>query len=395
MQCLFRFHFPYFASVTNSPNKALNPLPVHGKLRAFKPLACRRTLVNRIHTLQLYRLARPLLFSLAPELSHDITLRLLSSKAVASILRAALPAPVQDPVELMGCRFANRVGLAAGLDKNANSVIGLEALGFGFLEVGTVTPLAQPGNPRPRMFRLVEHEAIINRMGFNNQGLEAMLEKLASLASHRSLVPLGINIGKNKLTPADKAVDDYLVCLDAVYSQADYITINLSSPNTPGLRDLQFGEQLDALLLAIREKRKFLDDIDGKRTPVLVKIAPDMARDDLLSVVDRMVVFGFDGVIATNTTIDREAVQGSRHAGETGGLSGLPLYDASTGVVEALSGHLQGALCIVGVGGIHTPEQAVNKIRAGADLVQLYSGIIYRGPGLVYEAASAISDMRC
>jgi len=269
---------------------------------------------------------------------------------------------------------------------------GMQALGFGFLEVGTVTPLAQPGNPEPRMFRLTEQQAIINRMGFNNDGLESMLERLEKLRRNPLQVPLGINLGKNKSTPADRAIDDYLQGLDAAFELADYITINLSSPNTPGLRDMQFGEPLDALLLALSERRARLIDQYGDYTPLLVKLAPDMSTEDLLRVSDRLVHFGMDGVIATNTTIDRSLVSDSPYANEAGGLSGSVLYERSTAVVASLAQHLKGALVIVGVGGISSGDDAVGKMAAGADLVQIYSGLIYQGPGLVRECAQAIKE---
>jgi len=268
----------------------------------------------------------------------------------------------------------------------------MQSLGFGFLEVGTVTPLAQPGNPEPRMFRLTEQQAIINRMGFNNDGLESMLERLEKLRRNPLQVPLGINLGKNKSTPADRAIDDYLQGLDAAFELADYITINLSSPNTPGLRDMQFGEPLDALLLALSERRARLIDQYGDYTPLLVKLAPDMSTEDLLRVSDRLVHFGMDGVIATNTTIDRSLVSDSPYANEAGGLSGSVLYERSTAVVASLAQHLKGALVIVGVGGISSGDDAVGKMAAGADLVQIYSGLIYQGPGLVRECAQAIKE---
>lgn len=335
----------------------------------------------------MYRCLRPLLFSLNPEVSHDLTLSSMAVAGRTGVLKALSPTPVSDEVELMGLRFRNKVGLAAGLDKNAECIPAWQDLGFGFIEVGTVTPLPQAGNPKPRMFRLPEHQAIINRMGFNNYGVEALVKNVAQAKLADIQVPLGINIGKNKSTPADKAADDYLACMEAVYALADYITVNLSSPNTPGLRDLQFGEALDELLTAIADKRRQLADQQSKQLPILVKIAPDMADEDLLSVVDRLVEFGIDGVIATNTTIDRASVAGSVHADEAGGLSGQVLHEKSTAVVRLLSEHLQGAMTIIGVGGICSADDAEKKIAAGADLVQLYSGLVYRGPGLIHEAA--------
>lgn len=342
----------------------------------------------------MYKKIRPLLFSMNPEVAHDLTLSLLGAAGNSGLAKCLLPAPIDDPVDLLGCRFANRVGLAAGLDKNAACVKGMAALGFGFIEVGTVTPKPQPGNDKPRMFRLAEHDAIINRMGFNNQGLTALTQRVAALRKSGLSCPLGINIGKNKLTPADQAADDYTQCLTAVAHLADYVTVNLSSPNTPGLRDLQFGDELQKLLSAIVNTRAALADKIGRLTPLLVKIAPDMARDDLLSVADQLQASGIDGIIATNTTIDKTAVAGSMHCHEAGGLSGAVLFEKSTEIVATLSQHLGGEMVIVGVGGINSPEQAVAKIEAGADLVQLYSGLIYQGPSLVRDSAIAIRNAK-
>ena len=343
----------------------------------------------------MYKQLRPLLFSLNPEVAHDLTLGLLGVAGYSGLAKRLLPAPIDDPIELLGCRFSNRVGLAAGLDKNAACVKGMEALGFGFIEVGTVTPKPQPGNDKPRMFRLSEHEAIINRMGFNNQGLSVLTQRVAAIRKSGLSCPLGINIGKNKLTTAEHAADDYTQCLTAVAHLADYVTINLSSPNTPGLRDLQFGDELQKLLTAIVSKRSELADQSGRRVPLLVKIAPDMAHDDLLSVADQLQANGIDGIIATNTTIDKQTVKGHEHCDEAGGLSGRVLFEKSTEIVATLSQHLGNEMVIVGVGGINSPEQAVAKIAAGADLVQLYSGLIYQGPSLIRQSASAICDAQC
>ena len=358
----------------------------------------------------MYKQIRPLLFSINPEVAHDLTLSLLGAAGNSGLAKRLLPAPVEDPVELLGCRFTNRVGLAAGLDKNAACVKGMAALGFGFIEVGTVTPKAQPGNDKPRMFRLAEHEAIINRMGFNNQGLDALTQRVTALRQSGLSVPLGINIGKNKITSAEQAASDYTQCLTQVAHLADYVTINLSSPNTPGLRDLQFGDELQKLLVAIVDKRSELADQSGRLTPLLVKIAPDMARDDLLSVADQLHANGIDGIIATNTTIDKTSVKGSDHCDEAGGLSGSVLFEKSTEIVSTLSQHFRSGspirsgshsgsshasandMVIVGVGGINSPAQAVEKIAAGADLVQLYSGLIYQGPSLIRQSALAIRD---
>ena len=343
----------------------------------------------------MYKQLRPLLFSLNPEVAHDLTLGLLSVAGNSGLAKCLLPAPIDDPIELLGCRFSNRVGLAAGLDKNAACVKGMAALGFGFIEVGTVTPKPQPGNDKPRMFRLSEHEAIINRMGFNNQGLSALTQRVAAIRKSGLSCPLGINSGKNKLTSAEQSADDYTQFLTAVAHLADYVTLNLSSPNTPGLRDLQFGDELQKLLTAIVTKRSELADQSGRRVPLLVKIAPDMAHDDLLSVADQLQANGIDGIIATNTTIDKQSVKGHAHCDEAGGLSGSVLFEKSTEIVATLSQHLGNEMVIVGVGGINSPEQAVAKIAAGADLVQLYSGLIYQGPSLIRQSAIAIRDAQC
>tara|TARA_R110001599_G_scaffold5930_3_gene29366 strand:- start:15430 stop:16311 length:882 start_codon:yes stop_codon:yes gene_type:complete len=288
----------------------------------------------------------------------------------------------------MGIEFPNPVGLAAGLDKDAKHINGLAALGFGFIEVGTVTPLAQPGNPQPRLFRLPEAEAIINRMGFNNLGLAHLLEQVKASGFDGVL---GINIGKNKDTPPERAVDDYLIGLRGVYPHASYITVNLSSPNTPGLRDLQFGQPLIDLLAALKKEQLLLAESHGKYVPMAVKIAPDMAEDDIRNVAEVFVEQGIDGVIATNTTIARDAVAGLPHGAEVGGLSGAPVRDSSTQVIRILADALQGRLPIIGVGGISDGASAAEKIAAGASLVQVYTGFIYRGPALIAEAAAAIA----
>lgn len=357
-------------------------------LRCAAKCPARRLQAERL----LYKFIRPLLFALDPERAHHLTLSTLQM-SVAPLSRL-LPARVADPVEIMGVSFANRVGLAAGLDKDGRCMQGLQSLGFGFIEIGTVTPLAQPGNPKPRMFRLVPEQSIINRMGFNNDGLDALLPRLLRLKQHPLQVPLGINLGKNKITPAEHALNDYLTGLNAVYPYADYITINLSSPNTPGLRDLQFGEPLNRLLSALSVRREELAARHTVHRPILVKIAPDMARDDLLEVADSLLRFGIDGIIATNTTIDRSAVASSKHAAESGGLSGAVLFDRSTEVVRLLAEHLQGEITIVGVGGIDSADKAIAKLEAGADLLQLYSGLIYQGPGLVGDCARAAAQQR-
>jgi dihydroorotate dehydrogenase len=301
---------------------------------------------------------------------------------------------VDDPVQLAGLRFPNRVGLAAGLDKNARCIDGLGAMGFGFVEVGTVTPKPQPGNPKPRMFRLPQANALINRLGFNNDGLDAFLAnvKRSSFRSRGRI--LGLNIGKNAATPIEDATRDYLTGLEGVYPHADYVTVNISSPNTKNLRALQSDEALDALLGAIARRRETLAQAHGRRVPVFVKIAPDLdeAQVDVIAATLRR--HGMDGVVATNTTISREAVKGLPHAEETGGLSGAPVLAASNRVITQLRAALGTDFPIIGVGGILSADDAVSKIRAGADVVQIYTGLIYKGPALVSEAAGAIRKMR-
>ena len=335
----------------------------------------------------MYQLIRPLLFKFDPEISHELSLDWLGALERLKLLSVCAARRVEQPVNVMGLRFPNAVGLAAGLDKNGDYFNALGALGFGFVEVGTVTPKPQAGNPKPRMFRLVEQQAVINRMGFNNKGVEHLVAQVQKPRRFDGV--LGINIGKNKLTPDDQALDDYIVCLDAIYAHADYITINISSPNTPGLRNLQFGETLKSLLEGIKKRQLLLHDAEGKYVPIAVKIAPDMTDEELTSTAETLYGQGIDGVIATNTTIGREGVENSLFAHEAGGLSGLPMRDKSTHAIEVLAGSLRGKMPIIGVGGILSGDDAVQKIKAGASLVQLYSGFIYRGPELVNEAAIA------
>lgn len=325
----------------------------------------------------MYSLLRPLIFQLPPEAAHDLTLA-----ALGQLGRIMGPGQVPEvaPIERMGLRFQNPIGLAAGLDKDATAFDGLARLGFGFIEVGTVTPLAQPGNPKPRMFRLPKADAVINRMGFNNHGLDALL---ARVDGRRYSGVLGINLGKNKDTPADQASQDYVRGLNAVHKMADYVTVNLSSPNTPGLRDLQLGEALEQLIRDLSEARARLADEQGFRTPLLVKLAPDLANDDLSEMADRLVQGGVDGIIATNTTITRDAVDGLPFADEAGGLSGAPVYSRALEVIQRLRAQLGADVTLVGVGGIDSPIKAKERLDAGADLVQLYTGLIYQGPGLV------------
>ncbi|QTP58573.1 quinone-dependent dihydroorotate dehydrogenase [Billgrantia antri] len=334
----------------------------------------------------MYALARSILFRLDAEAAHGHALSALDLAHRFKLAGLLGGARVDDPVELMGLRFPNRVGLAAGLDKNADHLDALGALGFGFVEVGTVTPKAQEGNPRPRLFRLPERGAIINRMGFNNAGVDHLVERVK--ASRFDGV-VGINIGKNLTTPVERAVDDYLICLEKVHAHADYVTVNISSPNTPGLRNLQFGEHLDTLLGTLREAGSRLDQAAGRRVPLAVKIAPDMSTEEVGLVAESIAASGINAVIATNTTVSREAVAGLAHADEQGGLSGRPVFEPSNRVIRELRRHLP-ELPIVGVGGIDSGEAAVAKLEAGADLVQLYSGFIYRGPALVAECARAL-----
>jgi len=336
----------------------------------------------------MYSLARNILFKLDPEVAHDISLDAMGAAERLHLLQPFVKRMVEDPVEVMGLRFPNRVGLAAGLDKNGEYFNALGKLGFGFVEVGTVTPLAQAGNPQPRLFRLKNEQGIINRMGFNNNGVNHLVERVRR---RRYQGVLGINIGKNKLTPEENALSDYQKCMEAVYTSADYIAINISSPNTPGLRNLQFGENLEILLKGIKAKQVELQQRHGKNVPVAVKIAPDMSDDELKSVADTLLKHNFDAVIATNTTISREGVEHSVFASEAGGLSGSPVRDKATHVIRTLAEHLQGKMPIIGVGGIMTGEDAAEKLQAGASLVQLYTGFIYRGPELVAEAANAVS----
>ena len=301
---------------------------------------------------------------------------------------------VDDPIELAGLRFPNRLGLAAGLDKNARCIDGLSAMGFGFVEVGTVTPKAQAGNPKPRMFRLPQANALINRLGFNNDGLAAFLTHVAQSRvrqqASKSPMVLGLNIGKNASTPIENAVDDYLTCLDGVYPHADYVTVNISSPNTQNLRALQSDAALDSLLESIAERREWLAARHGKRVPIFVKIAPDLDPPQIEVIAATLKRHAMDGVVATNTTLSREAVKGLRHADEAGGLSGGPVLQASNRVISELRAALGKGFPIIGVGGVMSASDAVSKIKAGADVVQIYTGLIYRGPALVNEAAIAI-----
>jgi dihydroorotate dehydrogenase len=343
-----------------------------------------------------YALARPFLFRLDAEAAHDLTMNLLARGQGTPLQWAWSQPMVSDPIELAGLRFPNRVGMAAGLDKNARCIDALAAMGFGFVEVGTVTPKPQPGNPQPRMFRIPQARALVNRLGFNNQGLEAFVANVRRSQVRASGKPmlLGLNIGKNAATPIENATSDYLIALEGVYPHADYVTVNISSPNTKNLRALQTDEALDELLGAIALRRTQLATSHGRRVPLFVKIAPDLDADQVAVIAATLQRHGMDGVIATNTTIRREAVQGMEHAEEAGGLSGAPVREASNQVIRQLRTALGPAFPIIGVGGIMSAEDAVEKIRAGADVVQIYSGLIYEGPALVSRAADAIRQMR-
>ena len=346
-----------------------------------------------------YALARSFLFGMDAEAAHELTMDMLARGQRTPLQWAWCNETVSDPIELAGLRFPNRVGLAAGLDKNARCIDALAAMGFGFVEVGTVTPRAQPGNPKPRMFRLPEARALINRLGFNNEGLDAFVanvqrSQVRTQGRGQSKLLLGLNIGKNATTPIEDATRDYLTCLEGVYPHADYVTVNISSPNTQNLRALQSDAALDGLLGAIAEHREQLAAAQGRRVPIFVKIAPDLDEAQVAVIATTLQRHGMDGVIATNTTIRRDAVQGLRHAGETGGLSGAPVLEASNAVIRQLRAALGPAFPIIGVGGILSAEDAVSKIRAGADVVQIYTGLIYEGPALVGRAAKAIRDLR-
>ena len=344
-----------------------------------------------------YALTRPLLFGMDAEAAHDLTMSVLARGQGTPLQWAWRSETVSDPLELAGLTFPNRVGMAAGLDKNACCIDALGAMGFGFVEVGTVTPRAQPGNPKPRMFRLPAARALINRLGFNNDGLDAFVRNVqtACFRSQPGQAPmlLGLNIGKNASTPIDNAISDYLECLEGVYPHADYVTVNISSPNTQNLRALQSDAALDALLAAIAARREVLAQAQKRRVPIFVKIAPDLDEAQVDVIAQALERHGMDGVIATNTTIRRDAVQGMPHAQENGGLSGAPVLEASNQVIRQLRAGLGSRFPIIGVGGIMSAEDAVSKIRAGADVVQIYTGLIYEGPELVTRTAKALKAL--
>ena len=351
----------------------------------------------------LYGLARPFLFGLDAEHAHEVTLGALHRTQNTPMARLYRTPRVADPIVLAGLRFPNRVGLAAGLDKNARCIDAFAEMGFGFVEVGTVTPRPQPGNAKPRIFRLPQRDALINRLGFNNEGLDAFVANVQRArfrsAAARGSAPaspmlLGLNIGKNASTPIERATDDYLLCLDGVYPHADYVTVNISSPNTANLRSLQSDEALDALLSALMARRAELAARHGKTVPMFLKIAPDLDRTQVEVIAASLRRHAMDGVVATNTTMSREAVAGLPHADETGGLSGAPVREASNRVIAQLRAALGAGFPIVGVGGILSAADAVAKIAAGADVVQIYTGLIYRGPGLVRQVAQGLRAAR-
>ena len=344
-----------------------------------------------------YALTRRFLFSLDPEAAHELTMQALMGTQGTPLQWAYGATRVEDPVELAGLTFPNRVGMAAGLDKNARCIDGLGAMGFGFVEVGTVTPLAQSGNPKPRMFRLPAARALINRLGFNNEGLDAFVANVQRSRLYRQRqgaiarpMLLGLNIGKNAATPIEQATSDYLICLDGVYPFADYVAVNISSPNTKNLRSLQSDEALDGLLGALAQRREQLASKAARRVPIFVKIAPDLDAAQVQTIAATLKRHGMDGVIATNTTLGRDAVKGQAHAEEAGGLSGAPVLLPSNRVIAQLRAALGAAFPIIGVGGIMSADDAVSKIRAGADVVQIYTGLIYQGPDLVRQAAALI-----
>lgn len=332
----------------------------------------------------LYSLARPLLFSLAPERAHELTLSLLKSSHKMGLMRQNIAA---KPVTCMGIEFPNPVGLAAGLDKNGAYIDALAGQGFGFIEIGTITPRPQAGNPHPRLFRLPQAKAIINRMGFNNDGVDQLIENVKA-AKFKGI--LGINIGKNADTPVEKAVDDYLICLEKVYNYASYITVNISSPNTKNLRSLQSGDALTELLETLKNRQLELAQEYQHYVPLVLKVAPDLDNSDIAFIAKQLLRFKIDGLIVTNTTLSREGVEGLEHAEEAGGLSGAPVFEKSTACLAAFAAVLKGQIPLIGVGGILSGADAAAKKQAGASLVQIYSGLIYTGPKLVKDCVDAL-----
>lgn len=337
----------------------------------------------------LYNLIRSVLFRFDAEKSHNMALKALNLLASVGLLKVLFKPVVNSPVTVMGLEFKNKVGLAAGLDKNGKYIDALSQTGFGFIEVGTVTPKAQPGNDKPRLFRLPESNAIINRMGFNNDGVDSLIRSVKE-SSYKGII--GINIGKNFSTPVENAVDDYLTCFEAVHEIADYVTINISSPNTPGLRSLQHGEALLQLLSQLKLKQKELQLINNRYVPLAVKIAPDLTAEEIRELAETFLTTEIDAVIATNTTFSREGVEGLLHSTEQGGLSGRPVMKSSTAVVRDFCKLFADKIPVIAVGGIMSAEDALEKMEAGAQLVQIYSGFIYKGPELVYQCARALAN---
>jgi dihydroorotate dehydrogenase len=338
----------------------------------------------------LYTIVRKILFMLEPERAHAISLFSLDVLHKLGLLGLFAGKRIDSPVTVMGIEFPNPIGLAAGLDKNGDHINALAACGFGFIEIGTVTPKPQPGNPKPRLFRLVDDQAIINRMGFNNEGVDYLVKQVRK--SRHDCV-LGINIGKNKVTPLENAADDYCSALEQVYPLADYVTINISSPNTPGLRELQYGEELDRLLSRLKDSQLQLQQQHGKYVPLVVKIAPDLEENEIRVLAETFIKHGIDGVIATNTTNERHGLSDSQSA-EEGGLSGKPLMTKADKVLKSLVDYLQGKMPIIAVGGVFSSDDAVKKMELGASLVQIYTGFIYEGPALIRECVKAAPKER-
>lgn len=335
----------------------------------------------------LYSAIRKMMFQFDPEFIHDLTIKSFNFTGNSPLKAVYQQNVANKPVEVMGITFPNPVGLSAGLDKNGECIQGFSALGFGFVEIGTVTPRPQPGNPKPRIFRLEQANAIINRMGFNNKGVDYLVDQVRKAKFDGVL---GINIGKNKDTPEENAKDDYIYCMRKVYDFSSYITVNISSPNTPGLRSLQYGEALNELLAALKVEQKSLAEKYNKYVPVAVKIAPDLTEEEVNGIAECLIANEIDAVIATNTTLARDKVNHLKHGDEAGGLSGEPVKEQSTQVIKMLATALNGKLPIIGVGGIHSAEDAKEKLAAGASLVQLYTGFIYQGPSLIKDIIEAI-----
>ena len=336
---------------------------------------------------RMYKIIQKILFLLPAETAHHVSLQSLAWLNKLGLLGLLTPKSSQQAVEVMGIRFPHRVGLAAGLDKNGDYIQALSNLGFGFVEIGTVTPRPQPGNPSPRLFRLSKAEAIINRMGFNNKGINHLVDNVNSARKAGYQGVIGINIGKNVDTPVEKASDDYISCLKTAYPVADYITINISSPNTPGLRSLQYGKELNDLLADLKREQLALEKQYNKYTPIAIKVAPDLSAKEIKEVAQALLTNKMDALIATNTTLSRDAVTGMKHADEAGGLSGRPVRELSTDVIRQFHQYLKKDIPIIGVGGISSPQDAQDKIEAGASLVQIYTGFIYHGPSLIWACS--------